>query len=277
MPNSTPSQRIVPDVDQSLAAQHLRHRKGPRVWPLWLAVFILFVLLVAVSAAAWLEREELLSEIHRISGETSNVHARLDSGDLDVQDTIAFMQAQMTTLFQEQEQLSIALTNTREEIYGVLTDNNEEQVSSDALASFTERLGTFEEHAELRDRQLAALRTSLDALEQTGVSARQGLVEEVDYLKQNTTQQLTSLEEQSAELRRTLEEQLTAQNDAVVERFNMLETELNTLQLESVSSYEEQVANFEQQWNQRITALESDIRQLRQAQLAFSAQIEMLR
>ncbi|RUR38444.1 hypothetical protein [Vreelandella populi] len=276
MPNSTPSRRIVPDVDQSLAAQHLRHRKGPRMWPLWLAVFILFALLAAVSVGAWLEREQLLSEIHRISGEASNVHARLDSGDLDVQDTITFMQAQMTTLFQEQEQLSIALTNTREEIYGVLTDN-EDQVSNDALVSLSERLSTFEEHAELRDRQLTALRTSLDALEQTGVSARQGLVEEVDYLKQNTTQQLTSLEEQSTELRRTLEGQLTAQNDAVVERFNMLETELNTLQLESASSFEEQVASFEQQWSQRITALESDIRQLRQAQLAFSAQIEMLR
>lgn len=276
MPNSTPSQRIVPDVDQSLAAQHLRHRKGPSVWPLWLAMLILLALLIAISAAAWLEREKLLAEIHRISGEASNVHARLDSGDLGVQDTITFMQAQMTTLFQEQEQLAIALTNTREEIYGVLTDN-QEQVSSDALASFTERLGTFEEQAELRDRQMAALRTSLDALEQTGVSARQGLVEEVDYLKQNTTQQLTSLEEQTTTLRQTLEEQLTAHNDALEERFNLLESELNTLQLESASSNEEQVANLEQQWGQRIATLESDIRQLRQAQLAFSAQIEMLR
>lgn len=276
MPNSTPSQRIVPDVDQSLAAQHLRHRKGPSVWPLWLAMLILLALLIAISAAAWLEREKLLAEIHRISGEASNVHARLDSGDLGVQDTITFMQAQMTTLFQEQEQLAIALTNTREEIYGVLTDN-QEQVSSDALASFTERLGTFEEQAELRDRQMAALRTSLDALEQTGVSARQGLVEEVDYLKQNTTQQLTSLEEQTTTLRQTLEERLTAHNDALEERFNLLESELNTLQLESASSNEEQVANLEQQWGQRIATLESDIRQLRQAQLAFSAQIEMLR
>ncbi|BBI61919.1 hypothetical protein HSBAA_32250 [Vreelandella sulfidaeris] len=28
MPDATASSRIVPDVDQSLTAQHLRHRKG---------------------------------------------------------------------------------------------------------------------------------------------------------------------------------------------------------------------------------------------------------
>ncbi len=276
MPNSTPSQRIVPDVGQSLTAQHLRHRKGPAVWPLWLAVLILFGLLAAVSAAAWLERERLMDELHRVSGEASNVHARLDSGDTDVQDTIAFVQAQMTTLFQEQEQLSIALTNTREDIYGVLTDN-QEQVSSDTLDRINARMNAFEEQAELRDRQLAALRTSLDALEKAGTSGRQNLIEELEHLKQLTSQQLASLENTSSALRQSVEEQISAQNDNVSERFNMLETELDTLQLETASTQEDQVADIEAQLSQRIAALESDVRQLRQAQLAFSAQIEMLR
>ncbi|PRY65622.1 hypothetical protein B0H98_102146 [Vreelandella songnenensis] len=276
MPNSTPSQRIVPDVDQSLTAHHLRHRKGPAVWPLWLAVLILFGLLAAVSAAAWFERGRLMDELHRVSGEASNVHARLDSGDTDVQDTIAFVQAQMTTLFQEQEQLSIALTNTREDIYGVLTDS-QEQVSSDTLDRINARMDAFEGQAELRDRQLAALRTSLDTLEKAGTSGRQNLIEEVEHLKQLTSQQLASLESASSALRQSVEEQISAQNDNVSERFNMLETGLDTLQLETASAQEDQVADIEAQLSQRIAGIESDVRQLRQAQLAFSAQIEMLR
>lgn len=276
MPNSTPSQRIVPDVDQSLTVQHLRHRKGPAVWPLWLGMFLLFALLAAASVGLWLERERLLSELHRVSGEVSNVHARLESGDTDVQDTITFVQAQMTTLFQEQEQLSIALTNTREELYGLLTDN-EDQASSETMATFSQRLSQYQEQAALRDSQLAALSSSLDALEQAGTTGRQNLVEEVNYLEQTTTQQLASMEEQSNQLSQTLDERLDAQNEAMNERFNMLETALNTLQLESVSANNEEMTAFEQQWSQRLAALESDIRQIRQAQLAFSAQIEMLR
>ncbi|MBZ5487879.1 hypothetical protein HW452_10105 [Halomonas aquamarina] len=276
MPDSTPSQRIVPDVDQSLTAHHLRHRKGPAVWPLWLAVIILFALLAAVCAAAWLERERLLGELHRISGEASNVHARLDSDDIDVQDTITFMQAQMTTLFQEQEQLSVALANTREDIYGMLTDH-QEQGSSDALERVSERMDAFEERAELRDGQLAALGTSLNALEQSGTSGRQNLVEELEHLRQITSQQLASLENASSTLRQSLEEQISTRSDEVDERLNMLETELNTLQLETATAQEEQMAETEARLSARIAALESDIRQLRQAQLAFSAQIEMLR
>ena len=116
MSDATSSQRIVPDVDQSLTAHHLRHRRGPKLWPLWLMLVLILLLLGAAAAGLWYERERLLGEVHRVSGEVSNLHARLDSGDTDAQDALTFVQAQMTTLFQEQEQLSIALTNTREEL-----------------------------------------------------------------------------------------------------------------------------------------------------------------
>ncbi len=43
MPNSTASSRIVPDVDQSLTAQHLRHRRGPKLWPLWLLMILIII------------------------------------------------------------------------------------------------------------------------------------------------------------------------------------------------------------------------------------------
>ena len=153
MPDATASSRIVPDVDQSLTAQHLRHRKGPTLWPLWLCLLLIIALLGAAAAGLWYERERLLNELHRVSGEVSNVHARLDSDDTDVQDTITFVQAQMSTLFQEQEQLSIALTDTREELYSLLT-MNEDMASSDSINSLLQQLNQLNEQAELRDRQL---------------------------------------------------------------------------------------------------------------------------
>lgn len=95
-----------------------------------------------------------------MSGEVSNVHARLDSGDSGVQDAITFVQAQMATLFQEQEQLSISLANTREELYSLLT-MNEDMASSDSINTLLQQLEQLSEQAELRDSQLMAMRESL--------------------------------------------------------------------------------------------------------------------
>lgn len=276
MPDTSSSQRIVPDVDQSMTAQHLRYRKGPRLWPLWLVVMLLIILLGAAAVGLWYERERLLDEGRRISGEVSNLHARLDSGDTDVQDTITFVQAQMSTLFQEQEQLSIAVTNAREELYGLLTAN-EELVSSDALGTLNQRLEQLQEQAGLRDRQLAAIRTSLDALEQAGTSGRQNLVEEVSYLEQTTTQRLAALESQLENSGTQLEEQFVAWRAEVDQRLGELTASIDDMdELESPIS-QASLDALEQQWTQRLNTLESDVRQVRQAQLAFSAQMEMLR
>lgn len=277
MPDATASSRIVPDVDQSLTAQHLRHRKGPTLWPLWLCLLLIIALLGAAAVGLWYERERLLDEMHRVSGEVSNVHARLDSDDTDVQDTITFVQAQMSTLFQEQEQLSMSLADTREELYSLLT-MNEDMVSSDSVNTLLQQLAQVREQAELRDRQLVAVRESLDALEQTGTSGRQNLVEEVVHLEQLTEQRLSALDSQINSVSRAWEEQLSAQRAAIEARFDELETSF----AESVADIEapagqEALETLEQEWSQRLNSLESDVRQVRQAQLAFSAQLEMLR
>lgn len=277
MPDATASSRIVPDVDQSLTAQHLRHRKGPTLWPLWLFLLLIIALLGAAAVGLWYERERLLDELHRVSGEVSNVHARLDSDDTDVQDTITFVQAQMSTLFQEQEQLSVSLADTREELYSLLT-MNEDMVSSDSVNTLLQQLAQLKEQAELRDRQLMAVRESLDALEQTGTSGRQNLVEEVSHLEQLTEQRLSALDSQINSVSSSWEEQLATQRAAIDSRFDELETSF----AESVADIEapagqEALATLEQEWSQRLNSLESDVRQVRQAQLAFSAQLEMLR
>ncbi|NYT73449.1 hypothetical protein HZU72_13550 [Halomonas sp. QX-2] len=277
MPDATASSRIVPDVDQSLTAQHLRHRKGPTLWPLWLCLLLIIALMGAAAAGLWYERERLLDELHRVSGEVSNVHARLDSDDTDVQDTITFVQAQMSTLFQEQEQLSMSLAETREELYGFLT-SSEDTVSSDSINTLLQQLSQLREQAELRDSQLMAVRESLDALEQTGSSGRQNLVEEVSHLEQLTERRIDGLDSQLNSASSAWEEQLSAQRAAFEARFDELETSV----AESVAEIEapaDQAAleALEQEWSQRLNSLESDVRQVRQAQLAFSAQLEMLR
>ncbi|WP_417861983.1 hypothetical protein [Vreelandella venusta] len=282
MPNSTASSRIVPDVDQSLTAQHLRHRRGPKLWPLWLLMILIIISLGAAATGLWYERERLLNEVHRVSGEVSNLHARLDSGDTDTQDAIAFVQAQMTTLFQEQEQLAVAVTRTREELYGLLT-SNEGLVNGEALSSIAERISQLEEQAALRDQQLTAIRSSLDALEQAGVSGRQNLAEEVTYLEEMLSQRLSATTNRLDDIAKLENENsglvtnVTAWQEEIDQRFTEVNSTLEMLSSTDTSATQEALQALEQQWAQRLNTLESDIRQVRQAQLAFSAQMEMLR
>lgn len=276
MPDATSSQRIVPDVDQSLTAQHLRHRRGPRLWPLWLVLILLMLLLGAAAVGVWYERERLLAEVHRVSGEVSNLHARLDSDDTEAQDAITFVQAQISTLFQEQEQLAVALTNTREELYGLLTEN-EELVSNEALETFSQRFEQFQEQAALRDSQLAAIRTSLDALEQAGTSGRQNLVEEVTHLEGVINQRLDTMERQVASDRTATEEQLSIWRENIEQQLTQLSSTVAEVNTQEEPASQAELTALEAQWTQRLNTLESDLRQVRQAQLAFSAQMEMLR
>nr|WP_289125255.1 hypothetical protein [uncultured Halomonas sp.] len=276
MSDVTSSQRIVPDVDQSLTAQHLRHRRGPRLWPLWLVLILLMLLLGAAAVGVWYERERLLAEVHRVSGEVSNLHARLDSDDTEAQDAITFVQAQMSTLFQEQEQLAVALTNTREELYGLLTEN-EELVSNEALETFSQRFEQFQEQAALRDSQLAAIRTSLDALEQAGTSGRQNLVEEVTHLEGVINQRLDTMERQVASDRTATEEQLSIWRENIEQQLTQLSSTVAEVNTQEEPASQAELTALEAQWTQRLNTLESDLRQVRQAQLAFSAQMEMLR
>jgi len=239
-------------------------------------LILLMLLLGAAAVGVWYERERLLAEVHRVSGEVSNLHARLDSDDTEAQDAITFVQAQMSTLFQEQEQLAVALTNTREELYGLLTEN-EELVSNEALETFSQRFEQFQEQAALRDSQLAAIRTSLDALEQAGTSGRQNLVEEVTHLEEVINQRLDTMERQVASDRTATEEQLSIWRENIEQQLTQLSSTVAEVNTQEEPASQAELTALEAQWTQRLNTLESDLRQVRQAQLAFSAQMEMLR
>ncbi|MWJ28202.1 hypothetical protein GPM19_08280 [Halomonas sp. ZH2S] len=265
MSDSATSSRIVPDVDQSLTGRHLRPRRGPSLWPIWLMICLLLVAVAGAGAVAWYERERLLQEMNRLSGEVSNMHARLDSGDADIEDTLSFLQAQVVTLFQEQEQLAQTISSTRQELYGFLTDNDE-RVSTESLDTLDQQVERLRENAQVRDSQLAAIHVSLDALERAGIEGRQSLMEEVTHLEQLLESRSQLIEEEMAALQESLTRRQTALEEDMTQRLDELDQALAEMD-----------TGLDEELEQRIDALESEVRQVRQAQLAFSAQLEMLR
>ncbi|MGM0857175.1 MAG: hypothetical protein ACQEW0_08820 [Pseudomonadota bacterium] len=274
MSDKAPSSRIVPDADQSIASQHVKYRKGPTLWPLWLCMLLLIALLAAAAAGLYWERERLQEELQRVSGEVSNMHARLDSGDSDVQDTLTFVQAQMSTLFQEQEQLAIALRDTRNELYDLLTEN-ERNVANDTVDPLIDQLEQMRERAALRDSQLAAIHTSLDALEQAGTSGRASLVEEIAHVETQSRDRVEALEDSVAALADDIDQRFESRSEEQQAQWSRLDEALS--ELEDTGNEAEAIENLETEWSERLREIENDVRQVRQAQLAFSAQLEMLR
>jgi chromosome segregation ATPase len=274
MSESAASRRIVPDVEQSVSAQHLRYRKGPAIWPIWLVLMVISGLLAAAAAALWYERERLLDEVSGLSGEVSNMHARLDSGDTQIEEAITLLQAQMGTLFQEQDQLGMAFNDTRRELFSLIPAS-EDTVSADTLDELMEQISSQQQAAAERDRQLSELGASLETLEQASTQARRELTDEIARL-------ITQLERQETEVLEDMEA-LRAEQQALHGRIQDLDGSVdeviagNSADTVSHAEMTEQIAVAQQNWQEELNALESNLRQIRQAQLAFSAQLEMLR
>ncbi len=81
MPEARPSERrpIVPDPDTSLTRPRRALPPQPRLWPLKFAVLLLLAILIGVVWLGWQERERLSAQLHQITSEMSNVHARFDA------------------------------------------------------------------------------------------------------------------------------------------------------------------------------------------------------
>lgn len=257
MSENAASSRIVPDAGQSLGPARRRQPPRPRLWPLWLLIVLLVAAIAVMAAGAWFERERLLNELSQVKGEVSNVHARLASGDGEVQDRITLLQAQLRTLFQEQDQLSVRFNGMREELLD-LVPASEDIVSAEAIESLLVQVREQEQAASLRDDRLAALGASLESLERAAESEHEQLDDDIAHLESTTASRL----ERQAQ---AYDERLTALS-------------------ESVAALADDMAALDQgrdagreTLDTRLDALESDIRQLRQSQLAFSAQLEMLR
>ena len=202
------------------------------------------------------------------------MHARLDSGDTQIEEAITLLQAQMSTLFQEQEQLGMAFNETRRELFSLIPAS-EDRVSADTLDELMEQISSQQEAAAQRDRQLSELNTSLETLEQASTQARRDLAAEIGSL-------ITQLERQEAEVLEDIEA-LNAEQQVLQSRIQDLDDTINEVvagnSADTVSPSEmtDQIAAAQQIWQEELDVLENNLRQIRQAQLAFSAQLEMLR
>ncbi len=262
---------IVPDPDASLSAPRWRQPPPPRVWPLWLLVLLLLAAGAALAWAGWQERTRLQAEIGRVSGELSNVHARFDAeagrGEVlttlqDRLDELANLEAELDAVIDER----LATLETRQEA---------------RLAPLEEAIDALETRlADLGDEDdtLAATRRSLDALERAGEEGRAALREQLDALDAAREAESDRRESLATALEE-LEGRLDDHRDAQQSRLASLEEALGTLEDDvealagSRDDEQERIATL----GNRLRDVESGLRELRQAQLAMSAQLEALR
>lgn len=255
-----PPRPIVPDPDASLSPR-ARQPDPPRLWPLWL----LFLLLIAAGAglawAGWQERARLQAELARVSGELSNVHARFDA-DEGRGEALAALEERLDELADLEGEIDAALERRLSTVGGELEAALDERIAplEEALPRQRARLAALAEQAETRDATLAATRTSLDALERAGEEGRAALGERLTSLEQGRE----ALNERVA----TLGERV----QALAARLTPLEGQVE----DAVGSRDDE--------RQRMDALErklqemgTELRELRQSQLALNAQLEALR
>lgn len=251
----TSTTRIVADAEQSLSARRPTRPAPPSLWPVWLAMLILAGVLIAILAMAWLEREKLINDVQRISGELSNVHARLDSETELEKEDMERNASRIDTLFNEQEQLRLAVEDTRTELIGLIPAN-EDIVTSDMIDVLQQRLEAVRLSNQLRDAQLASLGTSLDALEESGNAERSRLEDALDRLSSDQA----------------------SRSDEAEDRYSRLSEQLQGVQAEIERTLSTQQSTLEDldQRRARLEAMEAELRQLRRTQLALSARLEAL-
>ncbi|MGQ7248385.1 hypothetical protein ACUN9Y_13750 [Halomonas sp. V046] len=279
-PDNGPSARpIVPDPGDSLSGGRRRYPPPPRVWPLWLLIVVLMGVMAGGGYLAWQERERFQQQVSELRGELSNVHARFDT-EQGQGDVLGDIQRQLKALDQGDRSLAAQLQALDERLGGELAETAEtvqqrryqmEQEWQDERHELDERLGALMD-------TLSATRTSLTAVEQTGDNARDALASRLarqDDAREAFAGRLASL---------------TTRVDEVVtrldSRLSQLTPRLETFEqtLDSLNDDVEAVAQSGEDGRERLAALTeradrlaAEVTDLRQSQLALSAQIEALR
>lgn len=264
---------IVPDPDDSLTSHRFRYPRPPRVWPLWLLVLLLIAALAGMAWMAWEERERFQRDLTRVTGEISNVHARFDM-DEGRGEALADVESRLDSLERQDAQLEEPLSSRLVAV--------DERI--DDLQSRVVRIG---EAAATREAMLTAIQVSLDALERGGEEARAALDERLIAVSQSQgrnnerLERLTDwLEELEVEMPdSSLDERLTRLEGQLQERLDEAVARLSRLseEVEALDSTREDESERIAAVDDRVAALASDLGELRRAQLALSAQLEVLR
>ncbi|MBD3894351.1 hypothetical protein IEI94_00600 [Halomonas sp. ML-15] len=281
------SSPIVPDVNASLTANHLRQPRSARLWPLWLSVLMLIVALGGLGFAAWQERQLMQRELDRLEGQLSNVHARFDGFDEEQDSELEPITERLGSLGDGQQALRDRLEEQEQLIESIRVASAEDE-AVDRLATRLEALG---EDVEALDALVGVVRQSLDALEEGGEQARATLAARLDRLESRTEEQapildtlrdewrdleprLASLEDRQQQLATRLEEV----PDVDPQRLDALAADLEALDvaLEQFDEAREDDRQEVAELRERLSSTRSELTEIRQSQLATSAQLEAL-
>ncbi|WP_290799045.1 hypothetical protein [Halomonas sp.] len=289
---------IVPDPEASLSSRRRRGPPPPRVWPLWVLLLGLAAAGGAAGYLAWEERQRFDSELARLSGELSNVHARFDAA-LGEGDALTDIEERLTALARRDEAHDGLLAVLEEDLAAGL---DAQESRHEALQ---QRLVRIAEAAATREAMLAATQVSLDSLERAGVEGRAALGDaleaqrnRVDDLLESQvreSQRLAELDERLADLaaemgqdeiieslaadQQALAERLVTSREAAERERQVLEERLAALgrEVEALAEAGDDERSIDDALAARLASLEMEIGELRRTQLAFSARLEALR
>ncbi|MBF7052461.1 hypothetical protein IOC61_03900 [Halomonas sp. KAO] len=275
---------IVPDPEASLAPYRPRWPEPPRIWPLWLLVLILAGALAAMGWFGWQERQRLISQNTRLSGELSNIHARFDT-TIGEGDGIDRLKERIEALTRQDEIHERRFNGVEEDLVAEL-ERLEGLVEGQKA-----RLTRMGEVATNREAMLSAFQESLDALERAGEQGRRALAERLDLVSEGhdaSVKRLAELQDRVADAsdldrmrdeREAAENRLAAAQEMQAARLETLQERVAALAdaLEGAGEAREDRQQQEDALRSRLAALEADIGEMRRSQLALSARLEALR
>ncbi|EPC04394.1 hypothetical protein L861_03470 [Litchfieldella anticariensis FP35 = DSM 16096] len=280
--------RIVPDADASIAAHRYRYSSSPRVWPLWCLIVLLGLALGGLGYLAWQERQGMLEEIRRLEGQLSNVHARFDAFGDNRTGAVDSLEGQVESLIDDHR----SLRQRVEEQERLLDSVRETGIDDSELEPLQQRLNELGEAIDSQKALIAAIRTSLDALERAGEDGRAFLATRLsgfESAQQHHSERLDNMAETLGTLReardtlrrgqRELEERVDDLPVTDPERLQGLEQELASL-TRAVETLEEQRDTDREALEAirgRLSSSQAQLTELRQNQVALSASLEALR
>ena len=268
--------RIVPDVNASLGGQARYTPPAPRLWPLWCLVLLLAGALAGLGYLAWQERANLHEELRQLQGQLSNVHARFDGLDDSRGGNLERFENALDVLGEEQGQL-VQRLNEQETQLANVRDALAQGDGSDALS---ERIDSQADRQDTFQAVLEATRTSLDALERNGDDARAALAARLDTLGGDVAMLSDRLDDLTAKLSQTEQRQSAQEvvSASLMSSTRSLETDQDALasSIDALESTQDEFATSRDALVQRLDEHRAQLTELRQSQLAISAQLESL-
>ncbi|WP_168012946.1 hypothetical protein [Halomonas salinarum] len=267
---------IVPDVNASLGGQARYAQPAPRLWPLWCLVLLLSGALGGLGYLAWQERLSLQQELRQLQGQLSNVHARFDGLDANRGGNFEQFENALDVMGEEQGQLVQRLNEQEAQIANL----REDMSGSTEIGTLDTRLDEQADRQENFQAVLDATRSSLDALERNGDDARAALSARLDVVKSDTAaleERMNTLAEKltQTEQRQSAQEVVSA---SLMSATRSLEKDQDDLasDIEESATEWDQAESTQEAIQQRLEDYRAQLTELRQSQLALSAQLESL-